>query len=91
MGDMMSSQVELPDEQKNAYEQNDADFADLEKRIRSVSETAVARLVSAGRFPEPPESTQCLRCPCTEFRSEPHHPHECADCPHSRTSHNGFV
>ncbi|MDX3311196.1 hypothetical protein ACWGH3_14185 [Streptomyces sp. NPDC054884] len=88
---MMSRQVELTDEQKNAYELNDADFAYLEERIRSVSETAAARLVSAGRFTEPPVSTECLRCTCTEFKSKPHHLHECARCPHSRTSHNGFL
>ncbi|MDX3579435.1 MULTISPECIES: hypothetical protein [unclassified Streptomyces] len=87
---MMTRQVELTGEQKKAYELNDAELADLEERIRSVSETATARLIAAGRFTEPPVSTGCLRCVCTEFASKPHHAHECAHCPHSRTSHSGF-
>ncbi|MGW1269665.1 hypothetical protein [Streptomyces sp. NPDC002491] len=88
---MMTRQVEFTDEQKKAYELNDAELADLEERIRSVSETATARLVAAGRFTDPPVSTACLRCICTGFTSKPHHAEECAHCPHLRTSHSGYL
>ncbi|GAB3002233.1 hypothetical protein GCM10023080_079890 [Streptomyces pseudoechinosporeus] len=84
----MQPEYDLTDAQKKAYEDNKANFGDLEKQIRSFEEAANSRLAASGlRFD--PDAPYCYLCPCHEFESSTT---RCArsTCGHSMTSHHGF-
>ncbi|MFB6894632.1 hypothetical protein ACFCX4_35705 [Kitasatospora sp. NPDC056327] len=62
-------QYDPTDPQKKAFEENAAEFRAFDDRIRSVQDTARARLADSGW--DPGDDTQgtlrCLSCPCPGF------------------------
>ncbi|MEH0516908.1 hypothetical protein QBC31_40555 [Streptomyces sp. B21-079] len=69
-GGMMSLQGEVFDAVKQAYEQNRADYVELNERLQVLQETAATRLTQAGEdlslhfFP-------CLLCECHGYSRDP--------------------
>lgn len=62
----MAGPEDLPDELKKAYEQNRADFAELDRQLRSVQEAARLRLVESGHSFDR-DAMYCYLCGCPDF------------------------
>ncbi|MFF3373880.1 hypothetical protein ACFYXF_13190 [Streptomyces sp. NPDC002680] len=87
----MRSEDDLTDDQKKAFEQNEADFTELKKRMRSFAESANSRLDASGLHRGPgTHPNRCLLCRCTAFQGTPDHPCTTYNCHHDMTSHDGY-
>ena len=86
----MQPEYDLTDDQKKAYAENEADFAELEKQIRSLAETAKSRLTASGLRHGPGTEFYCYLCSCREFQGSDH---QCtrSTCRHSRLRHEGYT
>ncbi|MGW6543360.1 hypothetical protein ACWGBH_10990 [Streptomyces massasporeus] len=85
----MRSDYDLTDDQRKAFEENRADFAELKQQMLGFAEAAHSRLVASGLHRGPgTHPHHCFLCPCTEFRGLPND-----DCPcgHQMTSHEGYL
>lgn len=85
----MQPQYDLTDDQKKAYAENETAFAELEKQIRSVAETANSRLTASGLRHDPDTQFYCLLCSCREYRGNGS---QCTrtSCGHTRLRHEGY-
>ncbi|MFC8953562.1 hypothetical protein ACFT8P_13080 [Streptomyces sp. NPDC057101] len=76
--------------QRDAFTQNESDFAELEEHTLSVREAASARLRDANY--DPGSSFHCFRCPCPSFKEQESVPPSliCTRpyCRHHKTSHD---
>ncbi|CAM5398186.1 hypothetical protein [Streptomyces pilosus] len=61
----MEPRTDLTDAQRAAFEQNEAEFAELESQWRAAREAAEARLRDADYDPGGP--LYCYRCTCSSF------------------------
>lgn len=60
--------TDLTEAQREAFRNNESDFAELEKRTRSVREAASARLRDADW--DSGGNSPCFVCPCADFLGE---------------------
>jgi hypothetical protein len=83
----MAKQADLTGDQREAFQKNEADFAELDKQLQKVRDGARSRLREVGY--EPDESQWCLRCACPNFERDHYHPRKCArkSCQHLDTVH----
>ncbi|MGW6793857.1 hypothetical protein [Streptomyces chartreusis] len=82
---------DLTDAQTKAFEQNQADFAELKKQMRSFAETANSRLTASGLAHGPGlHPNRCFLCSCTEFHGLPDDRCTTLHCGHEMTSHDGY-
>lgn len=82
----MQTEHDLTDSQKKAFEENEADFVELNKQMRSFGETASSRLATSGLHRDP-NANDCLLCPCGQFQGAPG---DKCTCGHQMTSHDGY-
>ncbi|MFF7841483.1 hypothetical protein ACFZC6_22140 [Streptomyces ossamyceticus] len=63
-------EYDLTEAQKNAFEDNQAEFRKFGDQLRDVREAARARLTDSGWEPAPEseDAIRCLSCPCPDFQ-----------------------
>ncbi|MFB8237523.1 hypothetical protein ACFC58_13325 [Kitasatospora purpeofusca] len=61
-------QNDLTEAQKQAFEQNEADFRNLDDHVRDIRETARARLTANGWEPDSNDTRPCFSCPCPDLQ-----------------------
>ncbi|MFJ3508573.1 hypothetical protein [Streptomyces luteogriseus] len=85
----MQPDYDLTNDQKKAFEENRADFAELKKQMLGFAEVARSRLAASGlhRGAET-HPYHCFLCACTEFRGPPG---DNCPCGHQMTSHEGYL